>query len=110
MRLGNFLSVPHKLQDKINELPGNAFQIYLLFLRCVTFRRSDRRRIPINGTEFFEYTYSRARKHGYAKSKTLFWNGVNVLISREYVEIITVGCFDNGNGRKKKNIYRLLRF
>lgn len=108
--MGTFLSVPHKLQDKINELPGNAFQIYLLFLRCVTFRRGDQRRMPISGTEFFEYPYSRAKKHGYVKSKATFWSGVNLLISKKYVKTITVGCFDNKRSRKKKNLYKLLRF
>ena len=109
MRLGNFLSVPHKLQNKINGLPGNAFQIYLLFLRCVTFGQGRLRR-PINGTEFFEYPYSRARKHGYAKSKRQFFNGVNILINLRYIKKTAQGAFRGENGCRTQNLYRLIRY
>ena len=109
MHMGTFLSVPHRLQDKINELPGNAFQIYLLFLRCVTFKQGRLRR-PINGTEFFEYPYSRARKHGYTKSKRQFFNGVNVLINLRYIKKTAQGSFRGESGYRIQNLYRLIRY
>lgn len=107
--MGNFLSVPHKLHDEINELPGDILKIYLLFLRCVTFKKGASR-VPVDGTEFFEYPYSKARKHGYPKSKTHFWRGVSYLIARGYVEITVKGHFCEYGSRKKSNLYRLLMF
>lgn len=89
--MGSFLSVPYKLQDKINGLPGNA-------------------RIPTNGTNYFEYPFSKAQKCGYAKSKMQFWRGIQQLIENDYVEIIVEGTFQGKKGSKKQNLYRLMRF
>ena len=106
--MGTFLSIPYKLQENINSLPGNAFQVYLLFLRCITFK--PKTRIPINGTEVFEYTYTKAKQHGYNKSKSQFIQGIKDLIMNRYVLIVSKGHFQGKAGQRKPNRYRLLIF
>lgn len=106
--MGEFLIIPHKLHDKILELPGNAFQIYLMFLRCVSFQPYSRK--PINGSDFFVYPFSRAKKHGYSHNKTYFTRGIKKLINLEYVEIIKAGHFQGHLGFRQQNLYRLLIF
>ena len=106
--MGTFLSVPYKLHEEINGLSGNAFQVYLLFLRCIVFK--PKTRIPINGTEIFEYPYTKAKKFGYNKSNSQFRHGLKELILNKYVTIITKGYFQGKKGQRKANRYRLLRF
>jgi hypothetical protein len=106
--MGEFLIIPHRLHDEINELPGNAFQIYLLFLRCVKFQPHSRN--PADGSDFFVYPYSKAKRNCYAGSKRQFFRGIQVLTNLEYVEIIRAGYFQGEKVFRQQSLYRLLIF
>lgn len=106
--MGEYLIIPHKLHDKINKLPGNTFQIYLMLLRCVVFKPYSRK--PIDGTDFFTYPFSKAKKYGYSHNKTYFTRGIKKLVELEYIEITRAGHFQGHSGFRQQNLYRLLIF
>ena len=106
--MGNFLSLHCDLQYQLNGLSGNAFKIYLLFLRCVSFQPKSRR--PAHGSDFFVYSYSKAKKNGYVHNKMQFWRGVRELIDNDFVKIIEKGNFQGKTGQKKQNLFQLKLF
>jgi hypothetical protein len=106
--MGDFLIIPHRLHDKINKLPGNAFQIYLMLLRCVNFQPYSRK--PATGSDFFVYPYSKAKRNCYAGSKRQFFRGIQRLIDLKYVEIIRAGYFQGEKAFRQQTLYRLLIF
>lgn len=106
--MGEFLTIPHTLHNNINHLSGNAFQVYLIFLRCVTFQPNTRR--PAQGSDFFVCSYVQAKqKYEYSGSKSKFFRAITELIENGYVEKQVQGHFQ-GRAEKKENLYRLLRF
>ena len=106
--MGEFLTIPHSLHNNLNHLSGNAFQVYLIFLRCITFQPHTRR--PAQGSDFFGCSYVQAKKqYEYSMSKAQFFRAVTELIENGYVEKQVQGHFQGGAG-KKQNLYRLLRF
>lgn len=107
--MGEFLTIPHTLHADLVGLPGNAFIVYSLLLKCVTFYPGNNRK-PAHGSDFMEYPYSKAQKNGYKKSKAQFYKGIQGLIDMGYINKQIQGSFQGKNETKKQNLYRLLRF